>query len=362
MWVNAAASASAGIRHQPIQIDDEMLPYWDALPSPSPEEIARRIERAGAEFAKNGITEVHDMDVHPDVVEVMRSIAETGRLPMRVQSFVSSQQQEWNTSGLLPAAGEIQRTAGVKLYADGALGSRGAALLAPYTDAGDTTGIALKSREELVAACRAAIDAGWWCVAIHAIGDAAVRTVLDAYEEVRSWDDGQDILLRIEHAQHVAASDVQRFADLHVFACVQPSHCTSDAFMAEKRLGTERLSDAYRWRSLLDAGVGVAAGSDAPIEPPSVLNGLRDFALRIPKGGSDTWQPQECLTIEEALTAFTQTAHASADVDYRRGAIEIGNDADVVILDRDPRTCSPEELDGIRVLATFMAGQQRYSA
>ena len=362
MWVSAEASRRATVEHKPILIDDEMIPLWAALPDPSREEIIRRIERAGAEFARHGITEVHDMDVHPDIVEIMREIAETGRIAMRVQSFVSAQHNEWAEAGLLPAAGEIQRTAGIKLFADGAVGSRGAALLAPYSDDPDNTGLVLKTREEMIDACRAAIDAGWWCVAIHAIGDAAVRNVLDAYEVVRSWDDGKEILLRIEHAQHVHQHDVQRFADLNVFACVQPSHCTSDAFMAEKRLGTDRLTDAYRWRSLLKAGVQVAAGSDAPIESPSVLAGLRDFVRRHPKGADHPWQPQECLSMTEALTAFTQTAHASADVDYRRGEIAIGNDADVVVLDRDPNTCPPEELVNIRVLATFMAGQQRYSA
>jgi len=362
MWVSAEASRRAGVEHQPIVIDDAMTPYWKALPRPSAEEITRRILAAGAMFASYGITEVHDMDVAPEVIEIVRLLAESGKLPIRVQSFVSAQHGEWDQAGLLPAGGEIQRTAGIKMYADGALGSRGAALLAPYTDDPQHTGIALLTTEQIVSAARAAIDAGWWCMAVHAIGDQAVRTVLDAYEVVRSWPDGQDIILRIEHAQHVHADDVRRFADLQVFACVQPSHCTSDAPMAERRLGPERLADAYRWRSLLDAGVAVAAGSDAPIESPSVLAGLRDFVLRQPHGTQHGWQTQECLSIDEALTAFTQTAHASADLQYRRGQLELGADADLVILDRDPRTCPPAELTSITVLATFMAGQARYMA
>ncbi len=190
---------------------------------------------------------------------------------------------------------------------------------------------------------------------MHAIGDAAVREVLDAYTIVRSWPDAQDLVLRIEHAQHMQATDVTRCADLGVFACVQPSHCTSDASMAERRLGADRLGDAYRWRSLLDAGVRLAGGSDAPIESASVLAGLADFVGR-------RWQPHERITIDEALQAFGRTAHASADVDYRRGTIALGFDADVVVLDRDPTTCAPEELASIRVLATFMAGQCRYVA
>ena len=354
-WVNAEASRRAGVPHRPVVVDTDMDPFWAAIPKPDAATITTYLETAAAYLSAFGITEIHDMDVAPHVVEVLRSLVESGRFPIRVQSFVSAQHDEWESAGLLPAAGEIQRTAGLKLFADGALGSRGAALLAPYTDDPSTSGLLLKTSTDIAAAARKAIDAGWWCLAVHAIGDAAVREVLDAYTIVRSWPDGQDLLLRIEHAQHMHASDVSRCAELGVFACVQPSHCTSDAAMAERRLGHDRLADAYRWRSLLDAGVRVAAGSDAPIESASVLAGLADFVQR-------PWQQQERLTMAEALEAYGRTAHASADVDYRRGTIALGFDADVVVLDRDPMTCPADELTQIRVLATFMAGQCRFLA
>jgi predicted amidohydrolase YtcJ len=293
------------------------------------------------------------MDVAPDVVPVMREMAETGALPIRVQSFVSAQHGEWQDAGLLPAGGEIQRTAGIKMYADGALGSRTAAMLSPYADDPANSGIALLTVDQITTAIRAAIDAGWWCVAIHAIGDAAVRMVLNAYAIVRSWDDGKDILLRIEHAQHVHPDDVQRFADLNVMACVQPTHWVSDDAMAKLRLGPERQAWAYRWRSLLDVGAVVGAGSDFPIEDVDPLAGISAFVRR---------PSSEALTIDQAITAFTSDAHRTADMDYRRGRVEVGYDADMVILDRDPRTTPAEELAKIRIMATFMAGQLRYSS
>ena len=361
IWLNKAARERAGISEDTaVLIDEEMDPVWAAMPDLTDEQIENRLLLAGAEFAMNGITEVHDMDVAPRIVEISRRLAETSKMPVRVQSFVSSQHDEWDKAGLLPAAGEQQRTAGIKLYSDGALGSRGAALLAPYQDDPDNVGRLLLSSEQIVNSCRKALDAGWWCIAVHAIGDAAVRTVLDAYETVRGWEDGQDVVLRIEHAQHTHADDVKRMADLNVFACVQPLHCTDDAAMAEARLGNDRLNDGYRWRSLLDAGVRMAGGSDAPIASHDVRKSLHAFVNRIPQGAKEAWQPHECITIDEALQAFTVDAHASADVDYRRGTIEIGADADLVILDRDPRTTPPKELADIKVLATFMAGQRRY--
>ena len=362
-WVNAEAKRRAGVESTAcLFTDDEMHPFWNILPEPSGEVITRRLLAAGAEFARHGITEVHDIDVGPYIVEIMRNLAESGRMPIRVQSFVTGQNDEWDVAGLLPAGGEIQRTAGVKLYADGALGSRGAALLAPYQDDGSTSGTLMLTKERIIASARKIVDAGWWCLAIHAIGDAAVREVLDAYEVVRSWPEAANLTLRIEHAQHIDQVDIARMADLGVFACVQPLHCIDDAVMAEKRLGEGRLSSAYRWRTLIDAGVTLGAGSDAPIASCSVLQGLDAFVNRVPKGAVHSWQQHERITIGEAIDAFTVNAHASADMNYRRGALEVGFDADLVVLDRDPRQCQPEEIKDIRVLATFMAGQRRYTA
>lgn len=363
LWINTAAAKLAGVDPtNGLLIDTDMEALWTAMPPVDVAEKERRIIEALSQCASVGITEVHDMDVHPADVEIMRGLAEAGKLPTRIQSFVSSQHDEWLAEGLLPAGGELQRTVGIKLYADGALGSRGAALLSPYSDAPDTTGTLFLTKERIEAAARSAIDAGWWAVAIHAIGDAAVRQVLDAYQTVRSWKDGKDIVLRIEHAQHVHPDDQPRFAELNVFACIQPEHCTSDASMAEVRLGTERLQWAYPWRSLAKLGCQIGAGSDFPIEPPSPLKGIHAFANRISQGSGQVWQGQERITVDEAFRYFTQGAHESVDLGYRRGSIELGFDADVTILDRDIHSCPAEEIESIKVLATFVAGKLRYSA
>jgi hypothetical protein len=339
-----------------------MEPVLAVIPEPDIDDLQRMILAATRLCAAHGITEIHDMDVAHSWLEAFRLLAENGTLPVRVQSFVRAQHDEWITLGQLPAGGEFHRLVGVKLFADGALGSRGALLRAPYHDDPSTSGLELLTVDQLVKACRAAIDAGWPCIAVHAIGDAAVRNVLDAYATVRSWSDGADMILRIEHAQHVAPDDVVRMADLRVFACVQPSHCMSDAVMAEHRLGADRLPWSYRWRSLIDAGITVTGGSDFPIEDPDVLFGLASFVHRTPPGMSAPWMPDERISIDEALAAYTINAHRAADVDYRRGRIDVGMDADVVIIDRDITACSAEELQQAHIMATFTAGRRRYSA
>lgn len=364
-WVNTAALTSAGIdatEHSGILVDAEMEPLLNAIPPYTADDITAMIVEATSYCASMGITEIHDMDVADVWLEPFRLLAEQGSLPVRVQSFVRAHNDEWQTTGLLPAGGEFHRLAGVKFYADGALGSRGAALRSPYSDDPSTKGVELLSVVEMTRKIREALDAGWQAIAIHAIGDAAVRNVLDTYATVRTWDDGSDVILRIEHAQHMHPEDVQRMADLRVFACVQPSHCISDAVMAERRLGADRLPWAYRWRSLLDAGVHLGAGSDFPIESPSVLAGLRAFVDRIPQGMTEAWQGNERIGISEALYAYTTGAHTTSGMEYRRGSLKIGFDADLVVVDRNLEECTSDELIDTRIMATFTAGKRRYSA
>ncbi len=360
LWVNSTALKIAGIPQcSGVLVDNAAAPVWAVLPTPSDEALRQYIHAAADAFLSAGFTEVHDMDVSSRILGVMREMAEQGALPIRVQSFVSAQENNWLTDGVLPAGGEMQRTFGVKMYADGSLGSRGAALLEPYLDA-DTSGFLLLDSESIAQRCAAAIEAGWWSIAVHAIGDRAVREVLDAFSNVRRMPGGSDVLLRIEHAQHVHPSDVPRFAQWNVIASVQSTHAVSDAFMAEHRLGIERLKWAYRWKSLLEAGVHIIAGSDAPIEPVSAIRTLTSFVNRIPLGMSRPWQPQEAITIGQALKASTEWAHAAADVLYRRGSLAVGMDADLVIVDRNPEHIAAEELSEMSVVATFTAGIIRY--
>jgi len=352
-WLNSEARRACGLDVDDLSVllDADMDVIFKTMPTPTREEIKSMLLAAARECSSKGITEVHDMDVDPLWLEALRELAEAGTLPIRIQSFLRAQHDEWDEAGLLPAGGEFLRVCGIKLFADGALGSRGALLLEPYADKPDTLGIQLLSVEEMVERITRAIDAGWWSVAIHAIGDAANRNTLDAIERARAWEGGKDMLFRIEHAQHLHTSDVARFAELDVFACVQPTMQVSDASMAVARLGSSRQADAYRWRTLLDAGARLGAGSDFPIEEPGPLAGIIAFTER--KG-------TERITREEALRAYTLGAHETADMAYRRGRIVEGNDADIVILDRDIATCSAEELRSTTVIATITAGVVRY--
>ncbi len=365
MWVNTAALKAAGLdptSQSGILIDDAMRPVWSAMPASSREEVREQILRATNVWVQHGVTEIHDMDVLPEWLECFRELAESGHLPVRIQSFVRGQDREWIEAGLLPAGGELHRIAGVKLFADGALGSRGAYLRSQYSDNVTTQGIELLSVDMLTSRMREIVDAGWSCIAVHAIGDAAVRNVLDAYDVVRGLPDGRDLILRIEHAQHVHPDDVDRCRRLGVIACVQSTHCCSDAMMAEVRLGAERLPWAYRWKTLIDAGITMTGGSDAPIESPSVIEGLRAFVHRTPYGMSSSWMPAERITSQQAVDAYTAIAHHAAGMEYRRGALHVGFDADLVVTSHDVCEYSDHIGNDISIQATFTAGRLRYSA
>lgn len=362
-WVNSEA-----LRRAKIQSSSGILRESDtqcvlaSMPDPSVADLQRAITLAGDYCLRKGITEVHDMDVSPQWIEAFRDLAERGALPVRVQSFVSAQNDEWSNQGLLPSGGEFHRIAGIKLYADGALGSRTAALLDSYVDDISNSGTLLLAADQIVAKVRMALEAGWPCIAIHAIGDRAAREVAEAFERIRALPEGRDAVLRMEHAQMMDDTVVERLANLNVWCCVQPYHAVSDAAMAEQRLNSSQLRNAYRWKSLMDAGCRIAAGSDFPIELPDPLLGIDAFVRRTPRGSGRTWFGGECITADQALHAFTIWGHQSAGVGYRRGSIEVGFDADLVVLDDDPRTCDPEMLSEISVLATFVSGKLQYSA
>jgi hypothetical protein len=361
--VNTAALVHAGIdpaTTPELLIDQDLEPIWAVLPAPSPETLRLMIERATAECARHGLTEIHDLHVFEPWLEVFRTMAESGRLPVRVQSFVGGQTRQWQQIGQLPAGGELLRVCGVKLFADGALGSRGALLSAPYSDDASTHGRCLLSAEEMTEMITEIVQAGWPCVAIHAIGDEAVHNVITAYESVRALLEASDVIFRLEHAQIVRDDDIQRIARSRIMACVQPTHCISDASMAERRLGPERIDWSYRWRSLIDAGVHIGGGSDFPIESPDPLAGMAAFTSRVPRGHEQAWQAHERITKTEALEAFTYGAHVTSGMEYRRGRIDVGFDADLTILDVDLLDENAAPNSSEHVMATFVAGVRRY--
>jgi predicted amidohydrolase YtcJ len=251
---------------------------------------------------------------------------------------------------------------GVKLYDDGALGSRGAWLKAPYADAPGQTGLSFLDDTKLRnLMSRAAMDG--FQTAVHAIGDAANAQVLDAIDELAATYKG-DRRWRIEHAQIIDPADLSRFAKHGVVASMQPVHQTSDRLMAEARLGQARLGGAYAWKAMLDNKVPLAFGSDTPVESPNPFPALaaavsRQDAAGQPPGG---WQPQQSVTLAEAFRAFTATAAYAGFAEDRIGALTPGHMADFLVLDRDIFTAGIADLRAARPLETWIGGKRAWTA
>jgi predicted amidohydrolase YtcJ len=332
------------------------------IPPPTREERMHAVRLAVAECVRVGLTGVHDMGVDPELIGIYQQLERTGELPFRIYAAVDGPGAAMDSmlvrGPIIGDAGARLTVRAVKLYADGALGSRGAALIEPYADDPGNRGITMQSSEVMRALVTTAVKAGFQ-VCTHAIGDRANAQVLDAYEAaIKESGQGKDLRLRIEHAQVLAPSDIARFARLGVIPSMQPTHCTSDMYWVVDRLGPARAQSAYAWRSLLDAGSIIPAGSDFPVERPSPLLGFasaisRQDAQGYPDGG---WDPGQCMTRTEALKAFTRwTAFAS----FREGAygsIETGKIADLTILDRDIMTAPVRDIRGIPVSMTVVGG------
>jgi predicted amidohydrolase YtcJ len=253
------------------------------------------------------------------------------------------------------------RVVGVKLFADGALGSRGAWLKQPYADKPDTRGLQFHSDAEYAALAGDAAARGFQ-VATHAIGDAANAQVITAYEAL-SRKYGKARRWRIEHFQIVDPADIGRLAPAGIIASMQPTHQTSDRLMAEKRLGPNRLAGAYAWQSVLKSGARLAFGSDFPVESPNPFPGLsagvsREDVNGQPPGG---WLPAERLTLPQALNAFTRGAAYAGFAEQKIGALEPGKWADFILIDRDPTKVDAQSLARTKVLETWVAGKKVWS-
>ncbi|HET6896923.1 MAG TPA: amidohydrolase family protein, partial [Vicinamibacteria bacterium] len=253
----------------------------------------------------------------------------------------------------------------IKVVADGALGSRGALLLAPYSDEPGTKGLLTVDPSLFREVLRQAVARGFQ-VNTHAIGDGANRFVLDAYQAAFAGlaGGGADRRFRIEHAQVVAPEDVPRFKSIGVIASVQPTHCTSDMYWATDRVGPERAKGAYLWETFLKQGVVLAGGSDAPVESIAVLPGLyaavtRQDAKAWPAGG---WHPEERVTIEDALRMFSEGAAYAAFEEKDRGRISAGMRADLTVLGKDPTAIAPADLLTTPVVMTIVGGVVEYDA
>jgi predicted amidohydrolase YtcJ len=255
------------------------------------------------------------------------------------------------------------RIGGVKAFVDGSLGSHTAAFLEPYTDLTTDSGLFVNSREDLynwvLNADRAGIQ-----VSIHAIGDRAIRFLLDTYETVEKENGARDRRFRIEHSQHIAPSDIERYAQLNVIASMQPYHAIDDGRWAEPLIGPERIKTTYAFRNLLDTGAKLAFGSDWPVAPATPLEGIYAAVTRrtLDDKNPDGWVPEQKITVEEALKAYTRdAANASFEEDIK-GTLAPGKLADFVVLDRNITTVDPVEIRNIKVLQTYVGGRKVYDA
>lgn len=357
MWVNGKALALAGITTGTpdppggrivrdragaptgVLVDTATALVDRVMPEVSDEARARRIRNAAAVAVAAGLTGVHEMGIDPATVAVYRRLAAAGELPLRVYAFLSYE------PSMLDNLSERQRVLeqpnshftlrGIKMYVDGALGSRGAALLAPYDDEPGNVGLVITDAAELARAAERAAGAGWQ-LGVHAIGDRANRMVLDAFERVIQAQPGKDLRLRVEHAQVVALADIARFGALGVLASMQPTHATSDMPWAEKRVGAARIRGAYAWRKILDTGGRIVGGSDFPVEAVPPRLGLYAAVTRQDPAGQPAggWYPEERLTLEEAVRIFTVEPAYAAFAEHRRGRLAVGQDADLTVFDR----------------------------
>jgi len=339
----------------------------DAARPPLDETTAERALALGMQSAaEHGLTGVHDAGVDLAALHRYQRIADRGEMPLRITAMAAGDGDALEMlchDGLYrhPSARLQMRT--VKLYADGALGSRGAAMLQPYSDDRANRGLMLMSPEAMATAVAKAKRCGVQ-VATHAIGDRGNHDVLETYAHALGADAGGDHRWRIEHAQVLAPQDLPRLAQLHVIASMQPTHATSDMPWAEARVGPQRIVGAYAWRQLRDSGARLALGSDFPVESVDPRLGLYAAATRtdaqgLPVGG---WHPEEKLTAFEALRGFTLDAAYAGFAEAEVGSLAVGKRADFVLLKEDPLTIDPAKLRDLTVQATYVDGRAVYRA
>lgn len=383
-WANSAAMKAAGLKpgvaNPPggriervgkslvpsgVFVDGATALVEKAVPPPRPADRDNALVQAQKILHRLGITAAADMGTSIEDWQTFRRAGDEGRLTLRIMAYAAGPEAMTLIGGAGPTPWLYQdklRLNGVKLYLDGALGSRGAWLKAAYADDPGNTGLPLMTpsqfRNTLVRA-----GLGNFQVATHAIGDAADAEVLNAIAEVAESFTG-DRRWRIEHAQIVDPADIAKFGQHGIVASMQPVHQTSDRLMAEARLGPNRLAGAYAWRSIAATGAMLAFGSDAPVESPDPFAGLaaaftRSDAKGEPFGG---WRPEERITREQALAAFTSGAAYAGFAEKRFGRLAAGEHADFLLVDRDPLLASPDELRATKVYETWIGGQRVFVA
>ncbi len=331
------------------------------IPPPGQQRIRERLRQAALACARLGITTVHDAGVSREVLDGYRSLLQGHRLPIRIYAMIGGEGELWREflqRG--PEIGDWLTVRGIKLMADGALGSRGAALKEPYADDPGNTGLLMLQEKDIERVARDAVAHGFQ-VNTHAIGDRANRTVLDAYAAVLGGTN--DRRFRIEHAQVVSLEDAPLFQRYSVLASMQATHATSDMPWAEARLGAERVKGAYAWRRLLSMGVHIPNGSDFPVEDANPLWGFYAAISRQDHKGNPPagWFPDQRMTREEALRSWTIEGAYAAFEEKSKGSLVPGKLADFAVLSDDIMRIPPAQILKTRVTMTVVGGEVVYA-
>ena len=380
-WLNTRALQAAGITKDTLDppggrierdaagspsgvlVDKAMLLVEKVIPQPSAADLRDALKAALSHMSSVGLTGVGDAGINAAQADVYRQMADEGQLTVRIYAMIRDTGADFRTLSaqgpLIGYAHDTLNIRAVKLFADGALGSRGAALLAPYSDMPTQHGLLFMSEPEMQARIETALKAGYQ-VNIHAIGDAANHQVLDAFEGAYKNVGGRELRNRIEHAQVVTLADIPRFKQLDLIASMQPTHATSDKNMAEDRIGAARLKGAYAWRAFLDQGTRIAGGSDFPVESDNPFFGLHAAVTRTdhsnqPPGG---WHPEQAMTLLEAFRAFTQDAAYAEHQENTSGSLEPGKWADFILIDRDLFKIPAADIWKVKVEQTWLAGRR----
>jgi len=401
-WVNGEALKAAGITRttqdppggkilrrengEPsgILVDAAMELVQRVMPQPSDGEMRQALRLATSELTSLGVTGMHDMGVDLRTIALYKDLIDKGDFPLRVYALVDGPGETWDSiraSGPILDYGDRLTVRGIKLYADGALGSRGAAMIEPYDDDPGNRGLTMADEATLQAIVDDAVDRGFQ-VCTHAIGDRGNSLTLDLYARALATVGNGDRRLRVEHAQILHPSDIPRFAQLGVIPSMQPTHCTSDMYWAEARVGPGRVNGAYAWRSLLKTGVIIPCGSDFPVEHPNPIAGIAAAVTRrdargvpasqqdiddqfqlanasrpTPERYSEGWYGGQRMTLVEAIRGFTAWGAYAAFEEGKKGTLEPGKLADFIVLGEDPFRMPVGEFRRMRVERTILGGK-----
>jgi N-acyl-D-amino-acid deacylase len=347
-----------------VFVDGAMSLVEKAIPPRLREDLKRRLLLAQQLVLEAGLTSVHDAGISPNTAEVYRELDREGKLALRVYGMASGSDADVSRQPQNPPENARFELRAIKLFIDGAMGSRGALLFEPYHDDASNSGLLLLDPAKLEAITKTALAHGWQ-VCTHAIGDKGNALVLDAYASAKkAVPQRRDPRLRIEHAQVVRKEDVRRFADLGVIASMQPSHASDDMRWADARLGPGRVDGAYAWRWFMDAKVRLACGSDFPVEIVNPFWGIYAGITRQDQQGNPGggWHPDQVLTLEEVLRGFTTGAAYAAFAENRLGLLKPGYRADVTVVDRDLFEVKPRDVLASRVVATIVEGKVAFES